>query len=202
MSSFRLTARIVALAMGVALCGPLTKSLAAQASVDLTPFAGAYVPTADLSNLGTSVKNKTSLAVGTRLTFWGAGRLGVEGTFAFAPSKLTSPPGGSVNVNARVVTGSASLLLGILPAGSTSALFLRAGPAVIARGGDAFNNISNKTKWGGVVGAGVRVPLGSVGLRVDAEDYLYNGKFGSNGRSSFQNDLMFTAGLAIRLGGK
>lgn len=202
MSLNRLTTRLARLAVGAALCGLLAQPLAAQASVDLTPFAGMYLPTANFNNLGNTVKNKSSLAVGTRLTFWGAGRFGLEGTFAFAPSDLNNPPGGTVSVKARVITGSASLLLGLLPAGSTSAVFIRGGAALIARGGNAFNASQSKTRWGGVVGLGVRIPLGtSLGLRLDGEDYLYNAKFTTGGTSSFQNDLMFTAGLAIKLGG-
>jgi hypothetical protein len=54
------------------------------------------------------------------------------------------------------------------------------------------------TDWGGVVGLGVRLPLGSsVGFRIDLEDYLYDGDF--SGDDDFQNDLVISAGLSLRL---
>ena len=202
--SLRSSSRVALLAVPVALAllaVPARTASAQGASVDLTLFGGIYVPTGDFDDLGSDIENQRSVALGGRLTFWGGGRIGVEGTFAFAPSDVDNPSGGGADIDARVVTGNASLLVGLLPSGSTAALFLRGGLALIARGGDAFENIDGKTDVGGVVGVGLRVPLGPViGLRIDAEDYLYNAKFGSS-RSSFQNDLMFTAGLAISLTG-
>ncbi|HXE57312.1 MAG TPA: outer membrane beta-barrel protein [Gemmatimonadales bacterium] len=196
-----LTTRSVALTLALLLAGPLAATAAAQrADLEFTPFAGAYVPTANFEDLGGDIGNETSAAIGARLTFWGGGRIGFEGTFAFAPSDIDNPPGGTLDVDAQVITGNASLLLGLLPAGQTSALFLRLGGAVIARGGDAFDNVDGKTDFGGVVGLGLRIPLGPrFGIRIDAEDYLYNAKFDDDGESSFQNDLMFTVGLAIPL---
>ena len=52
-------------------------------------------------------------------------------------------------------------------------------------------------------GLGFRFALGETGnsaIRLDLEDYFYNGDFG--GGDEFQNDIVASLGLAIGLGGK
>jgi hypothetical protein len=60
----------------------------------------------------------------------------------------------------------------------------------------------SRTDIGGTAGAGLRFALGESGrsaIRLDLEDYLYNGDFG--GGDKFQNDLVASLGLSIGLGG-
>jgi len=61
---------------------------------------------------------------------------------------------------------------------------------------------AGSTDFGGTAGVGFRFALGESGntaLRLDVEDYFYNGDFG--GGDEFQNDLVASVGLSIGLGG-
>ena len=171
----------------------------AQGSVSLTPWAGIYVPTKnEFSSVDNDIKRNNAFMAGARLTFWGNSPLGFELTGGYSPAKVEIA-GGTINEdkNTNVFVGSAKLLLGISPASSSFGLYVGAGPALIRRGEDVTAESESATDWGGVIGAGLRLPLGSsVGLRIDAEDYLYNGDF--IGEDDFQNDLVLSAGLSFR----
>src|SRR4051812_49782327 len=61
-------------------------SAAAQGGVELTPWAGVYIPTSnDFSTLTDDFSRDVSVIGGARLTFWGTGHLGFEVTGGFAP---------------------------------------------------------------------------------------------------------------------
>jgi hypothetical protein len=171
----------------------------AQGSVSLTPWAGIYVPTKnEFSSVDNDIKRNNAFMAGARLTFWGNSPLGLELTGGYSPAKVEIA-GGTINEdkNTNVFVGSAKLMLGISPASSSFGLYVGAGPALIRRGEDVTAESESATDWGGVIGAGLRLPLGSsVGLRIDAEDYLYNGDF--IGEDDFQNDLVLSAGLSFR----
>ena len=65
------------------------------------------------------------------------------------------------------------------------------------------NNTAGSKAGQANVGVGFRFALGESGrtaLRLDFEDYLYNGDFG--GGDEFQNDLVGSLGLSIALGGR
>jgi hypothetical protein len=173
---------------------------AAQGSMSLTPWAGIYVPTKnEFSSVDTDLKRNNAFMAGARLTFWGNRPLGLELTGGYSPANV-EVAGGTINEdkNTNVFVGSAKLLLGISPASSSFGLYLGGGPALIRRGEDVTEESESATDWGGVLGAGLRLPLGSsVGLRIDLEDYLYDGDF--SGDDDFQNDLVLSAGLSVRL---
>jgi hypothetical protein len=194
--------RIISVLSAAVVCAGLTAAfqpLAAQGSVTLTPWAGIYVPTSnEFSSVDNDIKRNNSFIGGARLTFWGNSPLGLEFTGGYSPANVEIA-GGTINEDRKtnVFVGSAKLMLGISPASSGLGLYIGGGPALIRRGSDVTEEDESVTDWGGVVGAGVRFPMGqTLGLRIDVEDYLYNGDF--DGSDDFQNDLVISAGLSLR----
>jgi Outer membrane protein beta-barrel domain len=177
---------------------------AAQGGVNLTPWFGIYVPTKNsFSDVNNAVFDRdVSVMGGARLTFWGTGRLGFEATGGYAPAKIS---GETINeTNTNLLAASGRLLFAVTPVTDPVSFYLGAGPALVTRGNDPFDNNESNTKFGGNAGVGFRFALGETGrtaLRLDVEDYFYNGDFGG-GDSEFQNDLVASLGLSISLGGR
>jgi hypothetical protein len=177
--------------------------LAAQGGVELTPWAGAYIPTSNsIGSLGQDIERNTSIIGGARLTFWGTGMLGFEATGGYSPAKIGDE---TINENQStdLLVASGRLLLALSPVDNNVGFFLAGGPALLTRGSDPFDNDQSSTDFGGVVGLGFRFGGGEnsrVGFRLDVEDYLYNGDFG--GGDDFQNDLVASVGVSIGLGGR
>jgi hypothetical protein len=176
---------------------------AAQGGVELTPWVGAYVPTSNsLGALDEDISRDAGVAGGVRLTFWGTGNLGFEASGGYAPAKIGSE---TVNEgNTDLLLASARLLLALSPVDNSVGFYLAAGPALLARGSDPFDNDESSTDFGGVVGLGFRFGGGDdnrIGFRIDLEDYLYNGDF-AGGDNEFQNDLVASLGVSIALGGQ
>jgi hypothetical protein len=175
---------------------------AAQGGVELTPWAGVYIPTSNsVGALDQDIERDVSVAGGARLTFWGSGRLGFEATGGYAPAKI-----GDETINETgstdLLLASGRLLLALSPVNSSVGFYLAGGPALLARGSNPFDDDRSSTDIGGVVGLGFRFGGGDdnrVGFRLDLEDYLYNGDFG--GGDDFQNDLVASLGISIALGG-
>ncbi len=191
----RLAARMVV----VAVAGLLGWAPSANAqSVSVTPWFGMYVPTQNsYSLLGTDIKRRNSFIGGGRLTIWGKSPVGVEFSAGIAPARTTFA-GAVVNGdrNTNVFVGSVKLALGLSQATSPVGIHIGVGPAIIRRGRDVLHQDRSVTDLGGVVGVGIRLPLAShVGLRFDAEDYLYGGDF--DGSKKFQNDLALSVGLSL-----
>jgi hypothetical protein len=177
-------------------------SAAAQGGVELTPWAGIYVPTSNsFSTLTNDFKRDVSVIGGARLTFWGSGHLGFEVTGGYAPAKVG---GETVNeTNTNLLVANARLLLALTPVTSSVGVFLGGGGALLTRGRNTFDDDRSSTDLGGTLGLGFRFGGGNnnrVGFRLDIEDYLYNGDFG--GGNDFQNDIVTSLGVSIALGGK
>jgi hypothetical protein len=175
---------------------------AAQGGVELTPWAGVYVPTSNsFSTITDDFTRDVSVIGGARLTFWGTGRLGFEVTGGYAPAKVA---GETVNeTSTNLLVANARLLLGLTPVTSKVGVFLGGGGSLLTRGKNTFDDDRSSTDLGGTVGLGFRFGGGDnsrVGFRVDIEDYLYNGDFG--GGNEFQNDIVTSLGVSIALGGK
>jgi hypothetical protein len=174
----------------------------AQGGVNISPWAGVYMPTknefSDLDNA--AFKRDVSVIGGARLTFWGTGILGFEATGGYAPAKIS---GETINEkNTDLAVANARLLLALSPVTNRVGFYIGAGPALLARGKNPLDDDRSRTDVGGTVGAGLRFALGESGnsaVRVDFEDYLYNGDFG--GGDDFQNDLVASLGLSIAIGG-
>jgi len=203
MSILQLSRQAPALAAVAILAATFPKPAAAQGGVNLVPWAGVYIPTRNsVSTLGADIfQRDVSVIGGARLTFWGTGNLGFEATGGYAPARFS---GATINeVNSNLLVASARLLFAPTPVTNRVAFYVGAGPALLTRGRNTFDDDKSSTDFGGTAGVGFRFALGESGnsaVRLDFEDYLYNGDFG--GGDKFQNDLVGSLGLSLSLGGK
>jgi hypothetical protein len=175
---------------------------AAQGGVELTPWAGVYIPTSNsFSTLTDDFSRDVSVIGGARITFWGTGHLGFEVAGGYAPAKVG---GETVNEsNTNLLLANARLLLALTPVTSKVGVYVGGGGALLTRGRNTFDDDRSSTDLGGTLGLGFRFGSGHnsrVGFRLDIEDYLYNGDFG--GGNDFQNDIVTSLGVSIALGGK
>jgi len=188
-------------AAGLAVAAPATA--VAQGGVNLVPWAGAYIPTKnEISDLDNALSRDVSVIGGARLTFWGTGMLGFEATGGYAPAKIANETINETK-NTNLLVASGRLLLALSPVTNPVGFYIGAGPALLTRGHDTFDSDQSHTDFGGTAGAGLRFALGETGrtaLRLDVEDYFYNGDFG--GGDEFQNDVIASLGLEIGLGGR
>ncbi len=188
-------------AAGLAVAAPATA--VAQGGVNLVPWAGAYIPTKnEISDLDNALSRDVSVIGGARLTFWGTGILGFEATGGYAPAKIANETINETR-NTNLLVASGRLLLALSPVTNPVGFYIGAGPALLTRGHDTFDSDQSHTDFGGTAGAGLRFALGETGrtaLRLDVEDYFYNGDFG--GGDEFQNDVIASLGLEIGLGGR
>ena len=197
---------ILLLAAALLLVAPAPATAQGDASgvsgVNIVPWAGVYMPTRNrLSDVPSAAfKRDVSVIGGARLTFWGTGILGLEATGGYAPAKISGETINETNTNLAVAN--VRVLLALSPVTNPVGFYLGAGPAFLARGKNPLDNNKSKTDIGATAGAGLRFALGESGrsaIRLDFEDYLYNGDFG--GGNKFQNDLVASLGLSIGLGG-
>jgi hypothetical protein len=174
----------------------------AQGGANIVPWAGVYIPTRNsFRDLDNAVfKRDVSVIGGARLTFWGTGMLGFEATGGYAPAKVGGETLNETHTNLLVASG--RLLLALSPVTNRVGFYLGAGPALVTRGRNTFDDDRSSTDFGGTAGLGFRFGLGESNrsaIRLDFEDYLYNGDFG--GGDKFQNDLVASLGLSIAIGG-
>jgi hypothetical protein len=190
------------LALAALLASTATTPAAAQGGVELTPWAGVYMPTSNSVNaLDQDIDRDVSVAGGARLTFWGSGALGFEVTGGYAPAKIGNETINETG-NTDLLLASGRLMLALSPVSNSVGFYIAGGPALLARGSNPFDDDRSSTDIGGVLGLGFRFGGGDdnrVGFRFDLEDYLYNGDFG--GGDEFQNDLVASLGVSIGLGG-
>jgi Outer membrane protein beta-barrel domain len=175
----------------------------AQGGVELAPWAGAYIPTRnsfeDLDNA--AFDRDISVIGGARLSFWGTGILGFEATGGYSPARVGGETINERNTNLFLASG--RILLALSPVTNPVGFYIGAGPALLTRGRSVFNEDRSRTDFGGTAGIGFRFALGESGrsaIRLDIEDYFYNGDFG--GGDEFQNDIVASLGLSIALGGR
>jgi hypothetical protein len=200
MSILKLT-KIPAILVATALCAAVPQAAQAQGGVNLVPWAGAYIPTRNsVGDLDNALDRDVSVIGGARLTFWGTGILGFEATGGYAPAKISGETLNETNTNLFVAN--ARLLLALSPVTNRVGFYIAAGPALLTRGRNTFDDDKSRTDFGANVGAGLRFGLGernNSAIRLDFEDYMYNGDFG--GGDDFQNDLVASLGVEIPLGG-
>ncbi len=203
MSIRKLMATIPGLAAAAIVVSTTATPAAAQGGVELTPWAGVYIPTSNsVGALDQDIDRDISVAGGARLTFWGSGMLGFEATGGYAPAKIGDETINETG-NTDLLLASGRLLLALSPVDNSVGFYLAGGPALLARGSNPFDDDRSSTDIGAVVGVGFRFGGGDnnrVGFRLDLEDYLYNGDFG--GGDDFQNDLVASLGVSIALGGR
>jgi hypothetical protein len=189
-------------------------ALEAQQRTEITPFVASYYHLTHLAS-GTSTAGndfnfdqKNAVAFGGRITVPIGGRVAIQGEFTFATSGLAVTekngigPGldGGLSQDGNIIFGSLRAVL----SPRRSNLFLLAGPAIVKRGGDAWDGVksSDITDFGGVVGFGFRANV-TPRFRVNftAESYLYSFD-GGGSDSKFQSDLLVSLGIPISLGGQ
>lgn len=177
----------------------------AAAQLSLGAYGGVYAPLGRdpaLGSVGSSVERNNSFAGGVRLTVWGQSLFGLEAVAGLSPASV-QVAGATLNGsrNQDLLTAGLKLMAGISPSVSAAGFHAGIGPAFIRRGEDAFSESGSRSRLGVVAGAGVRLPLSSrLGVRLDAEDYVYGGKIGDTSRA--WNDLILSTGLSLRLGGR
>ncbi len=203
MSIVKLRGMLPALLAAAGLAVALPGTAQAQGGVNLVPWAGVYIPTRnsfeDLDNA--AFDRDISVIGGARLTFWGTGILGFEATGGYAPARV-----GGETINERstnLFAASGRVLLALSPVTNPVGFYIGAGPALLTRGRSVLNEDRSSTDFGGTAGVGFRFALGESGrsaIRLDLEDYFYNGDFG--GGDEFQNDIVASLGLSIALGGR
>lgn len=192
----KLTAALVVVGLAAAVPG----RAAAQSGVDLVPWAGAWIPTRQ--TVGDNLSRDPSVIGGARLTFWGTGIVGFEATGGYAPARVADETLNETR-NTNLLVASGRLLLALSPATNRVGVFIGAGPALLTKGKNPFNEDRSRTDFGGTAGLGFRFPLGESGtsaIRLDLEDYIYKSDFGGGDRT--QNDLVASLGLSIGLGGR
>ena len=194
--------KIPAFLVATALCVAAPRADQAQGGVSLAPWAGVYIPTRNsVGDLDNALSRDVSVIGGARLTFWGTGALGFEATGGYAPAKISGETLNETNTNLFVA--SARLMLALSPVTNRVGFYIAGGPALLTRGRNTFDDDKSRTDFGGNAGAGLRFGLGernNAAIRLDFEDYLYNGDFG--GGDDFQNDLVASLGVEIPLGGR
>ena len=181
---------------------------AAQVRVTLSPVVGVYLPNGrlpaepapvrlcakgvpgcyynDFPTLG-SPELHSAVALGGRVTGWVNKRVAVEGSLWYSSSSVTgSTSGGS----STIVASDLRVLVGTR--GRDAWAYLLAGPAFIARFGDAYASATGSGRLGGVVGLGADLRVArSLGIRAEAEQYLYSFQ------GYHQQDFVLSVGLSV-----
>lgn len=201
------------LAIGVAAV-TVPSALLAQTRTEFTPFVASYYGLTHLAS-GTNPTSgndftfdqSNAFAFGGRITVPVGGRIAIEGEFSYTLSGVRFTendllgPGldGGVAQDGSIIHGS---IRGVLSP-RRSNLYLLAGPAIVRRGGEAWDGLdgSDVTDFGGVVGLGVRANVTPrFRLNITAESYLYSFDGGGND-SKFQADVLVSIGVPISIGG-
>jgi hypothetical protein len=203
MAMLKLRGMLPALVVAAGLAAAMPGTAQAQGGVNLVPWAGAYIPTRNsVDDLDEAAFDRDiSVMGGARLTFWGTGIVGFEATGGYSPARVA---GETINErNTNLFAASGRLLLALSPITNPVGFYIGAGPALLTRGRSVFNEDRSRTDFGGTAGLGFQFALGETGrsaIRLDIEDYFYDGDFG--GGDEFQNDIVASLGLSIALGGR
>jgi len=167
------------------------------------------------------LQQQTSVIKGARVTLWGPGRLGIEGTVGYASSGIWSSVSG-LTYPAHVLAGSVKARLRVTPPAARPALHVAGGVSFVGRNGDAYPSwyLGPWTYVGGIANVDAVIKLARwVGLRFDAEDFVYAARLGQCTRaggnqpgvcevysfsrsnqstsSKLQNDLVLSLGIAF-----
>ncbi|PYP24291.1 MAG: hypothetical protein DMD55_14965 [Gemmatimonadetes bacterium] len=171
---------------------------AAQGSLEFAGFGGLYAPSPGLLHLpgfspGDSkgqLPQHTASVVGARVTAWVDRQIALE--LSLDHSGLQSS--GAFGNKADFTTGSARLLVGIVPRTSPTSVAVALGLArVTRRGSAAYSAVDfSQASWGPTFGAVGRARLTpALALRAELDDYVYYFTW------SYQHDFVFSLGLSI-----
>ena len=178
---------------GFALLGVFCSLPPLAAQTQWEPYIGLYWPTNILaSDSGRTVKHQSSVALGLRVTKWWPSQWGFEASFGYAPSSLMSTYATSIQrpaYGAHVLTVSAQALLRLTPPAARARLRVGAGLSLVGHGGGSAypewpDYMGPRTFVGGIASLGGVINLNNwLGLRIDAEDYVYVAHIGPCGIS-------------------
>ena len=193
--------------------------LAAQKTTEFTPFIGMYFPMMDVlderdvvaAGDRRVVKHNRAVVFGGRVGGTVTDRVLFEAVFGYASGKgevvYTDPSNVETRTEpgASVILASPRVLLTLGRAGRAVTPYFVFGATVLAHGGEVYEDLNitdGTTDVGGLIGLSGRFKVGStLSLRLDAEDYFYNAKFGntSGARSDtrWQHDIVISLGVAI-----
>ncbi len=182
-------------------------ALAQQVMVDLNPFGGIYFPISDLvEEDGETGKQKLGPLFGARVTVWLNESFGVEGGFAYSITDAEADIAGTTfEEDANVMLATLMGLYQFAPSPTAPfMLHVGAGPALIIHGGDAYEDVEGTTDIGGsIIFGGTYDVSDMLAIRFNAQDFMYSAKFGEEPEETdakFQNDLVFTGGVVIKVG--
>lgn len=201
-------ARLAVLPGLVALAAAAIVPASADAQrLSLSPTVGVYIPTGELVKAaeGEEFKQEVALSVGGRLGVTISPRFGIETSLSYVPSNLR------FTFDQTQTTTDANLLLGTvrasfhaIPMTSPVWLTLNGGASLIRRGGEAYEDVEDRSDIGGVVGATVGFRLGSMlNFYVAAEDYIYGTRVADadlGDQSRTQNDVQIAFGFGFPVG--
>jgi hypothetical protein len=197
-----------AVGTGILTAAALTLTASAEAQrVSMSPTIGVYIPTSELVKAaeGEEFKQEVALSVGGRLGLTLSPRFGIETSVSYVPSSLR------FTFDETQTTTDANLLLGTvrasfhaIPMTSPVWLTINGGASMIRRGGEAYEEVEDRSDVGGVVGATVGFRLGStLSLYLAAEDYIYGTRVEDadlGDRSKTQNDVQIAVGFGFPVG--
>ncbi|HKG92423.1 MAG TPA: outer membrane beta-barrel protein [Gemmatimonadaceae bacterium] len=220
MSAYRLRAPLLAACALVAGLSASSSRAAAQQQVEVTPFFTSYYAIAKLTEFtgdnGSTISERQANApgLGARISYALPGPLALEGSVAYVWSgtrvdvedRSGDPDAfnNSIGISGNLLYASGRLRF----TPRRSNLYLLAGGGIVKRGGKTWDLQGEKqlTSPMGVLGAGIRAQVTpSFGLDVSAEVNLYNtdpDKSGEDYKGKFQQDVLITIGMPIRLGGR
>jgi hypothetical protein len=175
--------------------------------VSLSPTIGVYIPTSELVKAaeGEEFKQEVALSVGGRLGVTLTPRFGIETSVSYVPSNLRFTFDGTrTETDANLLLGTLRATFHAIPMTSPVWVTLNGGASMVRRGGEAYENVEDRSDIGGVVGATVGFRLGSMlSFYVAAEDYIYGrrveaGDLGDGSRT--QNDVQIAVGFGFPVG--
>src|SRR5437879_13527711 len=80
---------------------------------------------------------------------------------------IVGPTPTDTSGTANITTGSARVLIGLMPRSERASFYVAAGLAFVAHGGEAYSRVIGNTGWGPAIGASGRGEVASrLGLRV------------------------------------
>ncbi|HET6795762.1 MAG TPA: hypothetical protein VFH40_01270 [Gemmatimonadales bacterium] len=192
---------VITLTFGVFLLSPANAQ-----KVSISPTIGVYIPTSELVKAanGQEFKQEIALAVGGRLGLYFGSRFGLLTSVSYVPSDLRFTFNqNETKTDANLLFGTTRATYLVIPYTSPIWLGINAGASLVKRGGTAYENESDKTDFGGVVGTTLGFRLGSLfSFYVAAEDYIYGRTFvetGSLEEKKTQNDIQLAVGFGVPL---
>ena len=199
--------RLAAVFAALPALAALAPATAQAQRASLSPTIGVYIPTSELVKAaeGQEFKQEAALSVGGRLGVTLSPRFGIETSVSYVPSSLR------FTFDQTETTTDANLLLGTvrasfhaIPMTSPVWLTVNGGASMIRRGGEAYEEVEDRSDIGGVVGATVGFRLGgALSFYVAAEDYIYGTRVEDadlGDVSQTQNDVQIAFGFGFPVG--